>query len=997
MAKRVVTVSGDGIMRVFDTVDVMEESLTMKPVGIIGEGSKMKAIVDIAVHGDFFAIASEDGHVRCGSFVTMDIEKTITRFTLPVRCVALRLDDTKTYVRQVAAAGDDMAIKIVDANDIEKIRTLDGKDMHEKPVKTLSFSPDGRWLVSTSSDGSVKIWDGDNDFRCSKTLHDTIPGTTFKRISWHPSGKFLAVPGRKRDIIVLSANTWKAAYTLKENSKGVTCLAWSSDGALLAAACEHNLQIWEPEKSKAACLKRFTHSATILGLAWHPNLQELCLSDNKSGILISKIGKVVITLTPEDELSLMFAEDNEAVPKVTATESVTRPNDDDGAGYAEPLESKEQVDRYYDRQRKRVKEIYGSAFNLLGVIHTKDQGTHCALHVDFHDKSQRGYLVEDFSKYTMACLNEHGVLLACDSTSPLGSGVEFRAAEAWSVSSTWKVKLGENPKAIALTKRGPVVATDKQELALMIIRISESSTVKKDALPISPGSTLEWIGFTDQMSPATYDSNGILRILQPFDDYDWVPFFDETKRHVEGVANKSHIWPVAVSDSLLYGVTCKGALRHPTPPFKGSMEEFQLAIPLEVEDDAVACAAQASYLQHHYTIKALRGIETHESKERRRKELSSDRQLIIAIDDACKRDKMERALDLAAQLYRQKSLEGVMKMAVQYRHAILAEKMMKMMESLVSLNPNIHVPPLGVPANKPTVKLAPKPVTPATSPPPDDDLPIALAELEDEEEKGRKGRWKHARREQRKVRTLKGRGVQEKEVEKEVEVEQKEEDEEGEKGEKEEVEEEEEEAEEVVEKVWKGKRKKGEEEEVAVATPAVKKSKSDETSELKDMEDDTKDTKGKGSKQLTLKQMAAKEKPKVTRTYKERAAKKKKKEEEDEEERDSDAMETDETPKDKERQLTYFAARQSRLDYFKILNFLLREPARSARVSGVEAGAGSSKGPLSNGDGSASSMATFLGGKLQPLKRMHSDHSDGLLDSSPTKRRFTERDDGKIP
>lgn len=49
-------------------------------------------------------------------------------------------------------------------------------------------------------------------------------------------------------------------------------------------------------------------------------------------------------------------------------------------------------------------------------------------------------------------------------------------------------------------------------------------------LPLSPGATLKWAGFSDECSPCTLDSDDIIRFL-PIRSHCWMPICN-TKEHV---------------------------------------------------------------------------------------------------------------------------------------------------------------------------------------------------------------------------------------------------------------------------------------------------------------------------------------------------------------------------------------------------------------------------------------------------------------------------------
>lgn len=55
---------------------------------------------------------------------------------------------------------------------------------------------------------------------------------------------------------------------------------------------------------------------------------------------------------------------------------------------------------------------------------------------------------------------------------------------------------------------------DNQNLAFQVFTIANhlSAIVPAQPLPLSPRSTLKWIGLSDEMNPCILDSNGILKI-----------------------------------------------------------------------------------------------------------------------------------------------------------------------------------------------------------------------------------------------------------------------------------------------------------------------------------------------------------------------------------------------------------------------------------------------------------------------------------------------------
>jgi WD40 repeat protein len=105
------------------------------------------------------------------------------------------------------------------------------KEAHTNHVVGIAFSPDGKTLVSSSRDKTIRFWDVATGKR-SRIIRHT---EAFGPIAWCPDGKTLAVlSDRDQVVIFYDPETQKEKARLTGFTNRVFSLAFSPDGQILA-------------------------------------------------------------------------------------------------------------------------------------------------------------------------------------------------------------------------------------------------------------------------------------------------------------------------------------------------------------------------------------------------------------------------------------------------------------------------------------------------------------------------------------------------------------------------------------------------------------------------------------------------------------------------------------------------------------------------------------------------------------------------------------------
>ena len=146
--------------------------------------------------------------------------------------------------RIVSGSGDE-TIRIWDATTGKELETLEG---HTAGVTSVSFSPDGKRIVSGSSDNTIRIWDA-----TTGKEFETLKGHTadVETVSFSPDGKRIVSGSWDNTIRIWDATTGKELETLEGHTRAVKTVSFSPDGKrIVSGSWDETIRIWDATTGK---------------------------------------------------------------------------------------------------------------------------------------------------------------------------------------------------------------------------------------------------------------------------------------------------------------------------------------------------------------------------------------------------------------------------------------------------------------------------------------------------------------------------------------------------------------------------------------------------------------------------------------------------------------------------------------------------------------------------------------------------------------------------
>lgn len=196
-------------------------------------------------------------------------------------------------------------------------------------------------------------------------------------------------------------------------------------------------------------------------------------------------------------------------------------------------------------------------------------------------------------EWTVALPDCEGVVALTATTQYIAVGTDNRFIRFFSVMGTQREVIsvpgpivcmaGHKDKIMVAYHSAP--ANEDQHITIMFIQtFGLNLKCREVRLPLPPGRTLTWMGYsTDCGTPVIYDNMGLLQMYSMKANC-WYPMCDTTK-HSQSVSNNYFVVDVCEKQQIVHAILCR-ATRYPMTHPRPMVQELPLQMPLsELESD----------------------------------------------------------------------------------------------------------------------------------------------------------------------------------------------------------------------------------------------------------------------------------------------------------------------------------------------------------------------------------------------------------------------------
>ncbi|HEY7329549.1 MAG TPA: protein kinase [Gemmataceae bacterium] len=196
---------------------------------------------------------------------------------------------------------------------------------HDDSVNDVTFSPDGRWVLTASSDGTAHVWDADRGTARFETplQHDAL----IFRASFSPDGSRIVTASDDSTARIWDAVTGRLLVTLVGHKDGVRDARFSPDGSqIVTGSDDKTAHLWDAATGKDLFHEPLVHGKSVIHASFHPEGKRILTASEDGSARIWKVennsAKVVVQLPHEAALTdACFDREGKRVATASADET----------------------------------------------------------------------------------------------------------------------------------------------------------------------------------------------------------------------------------------------------------------------------------------------------------------------------------------------------------------------------------------------------------------------------------------------------------------------------------------------------------------------------------------------------------------------------------------------------------------------------------------------------------------------------------------------------
>jgi len=199
-----------------------------------GHNSGIRSLVFSPNNLLFASTGKEDKDIKIWDYATMKISKTFKGHQFSVWCTEFSPDG-----KFLVSSSIDQKILIWDLDSVNAIDTLEG---HTNAVSSVCYSNDGSLIVSASMDGEIKIWESSTG-----SLLRTFKGgnSHVYSLALSPDNKTIAVGNEEYTVNLLDANSGELIKSFQGHEYYILKLIFNPiSNTLASSSSDRTIKIW---------------------------------------------------------------------------------------------------------------------------------------------------------------------------------------------------------------------------------------------------------------------------------------------------------------------------------------------------------------------------------------------------------------------------------------------------------------------------------------------------------------------------------------------------------------------------------------------------------------------------------------------------------------------------------------------------------------------------------------------------------------------------------